>query len=162
VAKAGIAMNALFQEGVRNAYAGRAAEVMSAYHTFFSSMLLGVRTESRVFLSHSIPPLRFMDRFDPGIFDWLGLPTDPYDNNTSVYQLVWGRDVTEAAAERFAAIVDADFLVTGHIAQEAGYAVPNSRQVIVDCVQRPAALLRIPGSGKLTQESLLEGLILIP
>lgn len=144
VAKAGVPMNALFQQGIQTAYPERFADVLGGYHQFFSSMLLGVRTRNRVFVSHSIPPERFWDRFDPGIFELPVLPAADYGPDTSVYQLLWGRDVGANASQRFAALVNADWLVTGHIASEMGYSIPNPRQIIVDCVARPAACLLLP------------------
>ncbi len=38
----------------------------------------------------------------------------------TIYALTWGRDTAPETADRFAAMVDADFFVTGHQPCDAG------------------------------------------
>lgn len=158
VSKAGIAMNALFVHGVQTAYADRADDVYTAYQQFIRAMLLAIRTPNRVFVAHSIPPARVLDSFDFGIFDLPGIPDEKHGPESSVYQLLWGRDVSEATSRRFADAVGADLLVTGHIPADQGYSVPNSRQLIVDCVGPTATCVLFPTRTPIGLEHLLAGL----
>ncbi|MFO0947898.1 MAG: metallophosphoesterase [Planctomycetota bacterium] len=158
VSKAGIAMNALFLEGVQGAYGTRSDEVYAAYCQLFSSMLLAARTPNRVFMAHSIPPGRVLDRFDYAIFEQPGIANEKHGPDSSVYQLVWGRDVSEDTSQRFAQAVGASLLVTGHIPAEQGYSIPNQRQLIVDCVGPSAACVLFPARIPLVLDQLLAGI----
>lgn len=144
IAKDGVSLNDLFEQGVESAYHDRADDFRDAYDELFSSLLLAVRTVNRVFISHSIPEGRYVADFDVNIFDRMGMDPDELGPKSPVYRLVWGKDSSEETADRFAALIEADFLITGHIAQESGFAIPNARQIILDCVARPAACLVIP------------------
>lgn len=158
IVKDGERLDELFARGVRHAHGEAADEFIEAYQVLYASLPLAIRTESRVFVSHSIPPGRTLDQFDLGLFTWPMVPEDQRGRGTSVYWLLWGRDVSEETSARFARMIDADLLVTGHIRTPSGHQVPNSRQVILDCVDRPAACLLVPARGTLTHPRLLEGL----
>jgi hypothetical protein len=58
--------------------------------------------------------------------------------------------------------MDADWLVSGHIACEAGYDVPNPRQIIIDCAECPAGYLLIPTDRPLNHQDLVGCLKFIP
>jgi hypothetical protein len=53
--------------------------------------------------------------------------------------------------------VDADFVISGHVACERGYAVPNDRQIILDCVGVPACYCLFSATRALTHDELVGG-----
>lgn len=161
IAKNGVPMNEVFAEGVAHAFGDAAEEVFATYLELIGAMPLAVRTDNRIFISHSIPPASALEHFDRSLFDRWGVPEDQRGKNSSLYHLLWGRDVGEEAAQAFCTLVDADLLVTGHIASESGYRVPNSRQIILDCVGVPAGCLLFPTQTPLTQTELLACLKLL-
>jgi hypothetical protein len=144
IAKDGASLNDLFRAGVETTYGPRAGEVLEAYDELFSSLNLAVRSANGLFACHSIPTGRHLPEFDVGIFDRLGLDARDVGPASSVYRLLWGKGVSPTTAERFLEIVGAELLVTGHIAQDAGFAVLNPRQIVVDCSRRPAACALVP------------------
>lgn len=162
VAKDSQAMNELFESGVREAYGDHADDFLSAYDDLFASMLLAVRTPHRVMVCHSIPEGRHLATFDPAVFDCYGLGEDQVGKGSSAYQLVWGRDVREETARQFCDLMEVDFVITGHIAQESGYSMPNRRQIILDSMATPAACLLVPADRPITAEDLLEGIRILP
>lgn len=162
ISKEGITFNRLFAAGVEAAYGKKAPDVIQRYHELFAAMPLAVRTQNRVFMSHTIPPAKFDDQFDVGIFSKPAMDEEQRGRNTSFYHLLWGRDVSEEAAMLFSKKVDADLFVTGHIAYDQGYGIPNSRQLIVDCMRLPAACVRFPANRPITHEELVDGLIMLP
>lgn len=162
IAKGGESMLELFEAGVESGYGEYAEQVLDAYDELFDAFPLAVRTANRVFISHSIPPGAVLDRFDLEIFDVPSVHEDERGKGSSFHHLVWGRDVSEETSRRFAQMVDADLLVTGHIAQPEGFAIPNDRQVIVDCVDVPAACVLIPTDEPLTHSRLVENIVLLP
>ena len=121
-------------------------------------MTLALCTPSRVFVSHSIPEARHLASFDYSVFERFGVGNDDLGKNSPVYQLVWGRDTRDETAVAFSEAVDADFLVTGHIPQEKGFSMPNSRQLIVDCVAVPAACVLLPANKPMTRDEFMQGI----
>ena len=72
----------------------------------------------------------------------------------AIHSLLWGRDTSQAAADAFLQLVDADLLITGHIPCEKGFDAPNSRQIILDCMAAPAAYCLFPTNRPLTHQEL--------
>jgi hypothetical protein len=145
--------NTLFREGVIEAYGpDKGAAIYDAYVRLFGVLPLALRTANRVFISHSLPREKFLDRFE-----LRHLETDafaPHDLTVggAVYELTWGRDTRAETCNAFLKKVDADWLVTGHIVSEGGFARPNPRQLIVDCSDSPAAYALLPADKPLTPE----------
>ena len=50
----------------------------------------------------------------------------------TIYALTWGRDTAPETADRFAAMVDADWFITGHQPCDEGFRQANHRQIIID------------------------------
>jgi hypothetical protein len=147
--------NDLFWEGVWASYGDRAAEVYAAYLELFAAAPLVVRTANRVFISHSLPPPKWLDTFNPA--DLEQEETDPAAlvAGGSVYALVWGRDTSADHVRAFLAKVDADLLITGHIPCDKGYEAPNDRQVILDCMGEPACYCLLPAGRALAHDELV-------
>jgi hypothetical protein len=147
--------NDLFWEGVWSAYGERAAEVYAAYLDLFAAAELAVRTPNRVFISHSLPPPKWLDTFDPAVLEQDESDAAELAPGGSVYGLLWGRDTTAEHVTAFLARVDADWLISGHIACEKGFDVPNARQVILDCMGEPACYCLLPADRPLAQDELV-------
>ncbi len=147
--------NELFRRGTETAYGERAAEVYAAYLALFAVVPLAVRTPNRVFLSHSLPSAARLFVFDPAILEQEAHASADMRFGGAVYALVWGRDSSAENAEAFLRKVDADLLITGHIASDQGFAVPNERQLILDCVGTPACYCLFPTDRALTHEELV-------
>ena len=58
-------------------------------------------------------------------------------------------------AEAFLQKLDADLLVSGHIACDNGFATPNDRQVILDSAESPAGYILFPADRPLTHAELV-------
>src|SRR5437588_6494578 len=130
--KGDVSYNALFREGLANAYGGRAADVYAAYLELFAALPLAVRTPNRIFLSHSLPSASRLEAFEPAVLERDGYAEADLLHGGSVYALVWGRDTSAGTVAAFLEKVDADLLISGHIACEQGYAIPSERQLILD------------------------------
>jgi hypothetical protein len=155
IAKGDRDLNALFREGVATAYGARGAEIYDAYLDLFAAVPLAVRSANRVFLSHSLPSAAKLESFDAAVLEREGYEEKDLALGGSVHSLVWGRDTTPATVEAFLGKVDADLLVSGHIPCDAGFAVPNDRQVILDAMDVPAGFCLFPTDRPLTHEELV-------
>ncbi len=147
--------NDLFWEGVWSSYGSRAEEVYAAYLELFAVAALAVRLPNRIFLSHSLPPAKWLATFDPAVLEREVHDPAEYQPGGSVYGLVWGRDTTAAHVAAFLAKVDADLLVTGHIPCDRGFDMPNDCQVILDCMAEPACYALVPAERTLTHAELV-------
>ena len=130
VSKAGKNVSAPFWKGIENTYGPEWPEVHGAYRRFLSALPLAARTSSGLFISHSTPQGSALKRFDYSIFE-RALAMDDYMPGGSVYELVWGRNHNQAAADEFARSVRADILVTGHQTSLPGVKTPTSRHIIL-------------------------------
>jgi Calcineurin-like phosphoesterase len=145
-------LNGLFVEGIQEAYGDRGAEIYEAYLRLFGTLPLAIRTANRICLSHSLPRQKALDAFELRHLETDAFPPEDLTVGGSAYELLWGRDTRAETCEAFLKKVDCDWLVSGHIAAEAGYAQPTPRQLIVDCCDHPAAFVLLPADRPLTQE----------
>ncbi len=156
VLKADEDLNALFEEGVSVAYGKQPGpEVYRTYLDLFQVLPVLLRLPNKVILSHSLPPAKAMMQFDPA-----RLQREQYEDidlqpGGSVHSLLWGRDTKQETVEHYLQKMNAELLVSGHIASDTGFLVPNTRQVIVDCAESPAGYALIPADRTLTHDQLV-------
>jgi hypothetical protein len=105
-----------------------------------------------VFFSHSLPREKHLDRFELRHLETDSFPQEDLIVGGPVYELLWGRDTRESNCLAFLKKVDSDWLVSGHVACDTGYEFPNSRQLILDCCDRPAAYALVPANRPLLTE----------
>jgi Calcineurin-like phosphoesterase len=152
-------LNQRFRAGVSEAYAPYDDEIYTLYGELFAAAPLALRTPNRVLLSHSLPNRIALERFDPAALEREVASEMDFVPGGSVYALLWGRDTREQTAADFLARMDADLLVTGHIPCERGFDLPNGRQLILDCLGKPACCCLFPADRPLTHEELAECVI---
>jgi len=156
VLKANENVNALFQEGVTEAYGKEwGPKIYAAYLELFQALPVVVRAPNRVLVSHSLPSNRALPTFDP---ERLRADTlDPADlqPNGAVHGLLWGRDTARETVMAFLEKMDADLLVSGHIACDEGYRTPSDRQLILDCAENPGGFVMFPTRRRMTLADML-------
>lgn len=162
IAKGGVELTSLFDQGVMTAFGEHAAAVLHAYDDLFDSMLLGVRTPNRILMTHSVPPAERLKKFSLDIFGLANLPRNGSLLSDSLYDLLWGRDIGELSSEGFARLMDCDLLITGHVPCEFGFWTPNRWRLIVDCAGHPAACVKFSASDKQTMDSVCAGIHALP
>jgi hypothetical protein len=161
IAKDDVDFNDLFREGVATAYGSRADEIYRAYLELFAVVPLAVRTANRIFVSHSLPSARRLGAFDPAVLEKDSHEAAELQAGGPVRALLWGRDTSKATAAAFLQKVDADWLITGHIACEQGFAIPNDSQIILDAAGSPACYCLSPADRPITQRELIDGVAIL-
>ncbi len=158
IAKAGVALNALYLQGIRTAYGAHADSIYQAHLQLFAALPLVVRLPNRVLLCHTVPDPLDLDRLDLSVLDLETWPPEAMARGGSVYALTWGRNIEPENVDRFAEIIDADLFVTGHQPCDDGYRRANHRQVIIDGTDPypTACLIRV--NEPATVDSLLAGI----
>ena len=156
VLKADENLNKLFEEGVREGYGPEAGpEVYQTYLELFKTLPLALRAANGVLISHSLPSARAMALFDPTKLEREQYEPADLEPGGTVHSLLWGRDTASATVVDFLAKMGSKLLISGHIASDTGYLVPNERQVIVDCAESPAGFILFPADKPLTHPELM-------
>ncbi len=156
IGKDGHALNLRFRQGMELAYGARTQDVYEAYLVLFAALPLAVRTANRVFVCHTLPDARYLEDLDLALLKADHWPPEAMKRGGTIYALTWGRDTTPETADRFAAMVDADWFITGHQPCDEGFRQANQRQIIIDGTNPFPAYCLFPALGAVTIESLLE------
>jgi Calcineurin-like phosphoesterase len=156
IGKDGHALNLRFRQGMELAYGARTQDVYEAYLVLFAALPLAVRTPNRVFVCHTLPDARYLEDLDLALLQADHWPEQAMKRGGTIYALTWGRDTTPETADRFAAMVDADWFITGHQSCSEGFRQANHRQIIIDGTNPYPAYCLFPALGSVTIESLLE------
>lgn len=155
IGKGDVDQNQWFHAGVEVAYGEQTANIYAAYLELFNAADLALRTDNRVFISHTYPSAKNLPRFDLAILEREEIAADDKKLGGVVHSLVWNRDHSQANVEAFLQKVDADWIITGHIPCEQGFMIPNDRQIILDALGTPACYCLFPTDRPVTQHDLL-------
>jgi Calcineurin-like phosphoesterase len=148
-------LNDLFSRGIQEAYGSWAVELEAAYQQLFAVLPLAIRLPNRIMVCHSLPAARHMERFDRAILETDDPPAEALQPKGIIYALLWGRDCSPANVQQYRERVDCDWLVTGHIPCDTGFATPNEWQIILDCCASPAAYGVFPADRPLSRDEFL-------
>jgi|SRR5579883_691615 len=156
VLKADENQNALFREGVNEAYGPTfGPQVYAAYVELFQACPAVIRVPNGVLICHSLPATRSLALFDPARLERETYAPEDLQPGGSLHSLVWGRDTSADAVANFLRKMGSELLVSGHIACNEGFAVPNDRQVVLDCAESPGGYVLFPANRPLTHQELV-------
>jgi hypothetical protein len=156
IGKDGQALNVKFRMGIMTAYGASADDVYTAYKGLFAAMPLAVRTANRVFVCHTLPDEEDLDRLDLELLKADTWPPEAMQRRGTIYALTWGRDTDPAVADRFAAMVDADYFICGHQPCDDGFYQANHRQIVIDGTDPYPAYCLFPTTAPTTIEALMK------
>jgi hypothetical protein len=145
-------LNTVFIAGVNEAYGEKGPDIYNGYLRLFGTLPLALRTANRIFISHSLPREKFRDRFELRLLETDAFPAEDLTVGGIVYELVWGRDTRPQNLLPFLKKTECDYLVSGHILCDPGFAMPSPNQLIVDCCNRPAGYALLNCTHPLTPE----------
>jgi hypothetical protein len=154
-------LNSLFIAGLQEAYGEHASSIYGAYRRLFAVLPLAIRTENRIFISHSLPKEKFLASFSLSTLEQAEHAPDDFAPKGKLYSLVWGRDCSANNAAEFLNKVGCDWLVTGHIQCDHGFATPNEQQIILDSCGEPAAYALFRTDRPLTRNEFYASVYLI-
>ena len=158
VMKNGKEMNAAMRIALRGRFGGKTKEVESAIERFLFSQPLAVKCANGIWISHSLPSDRMLDKFDFTIFN-RNLKVIDVVRPNSAYLLTWGRRQSRETIEMFAQKLGVDFFVLGHQVQECGWMSDNEKLVIIDSQHNHGYLLRINLAEKYDIKTLTDSLV---
>jgi hypothetical protein len=154
IAKGGQMLNLQFQAGLKTLYGDAAVDVREAARAFLRTCPLAARVDQGVFVSHGSPDCRDSEGWNKKI---LTRPLTAADSAVGgdAFRLLWGRDFDQPNADRLAKHLEADVLIHGHEPCSGGFAVPNSRQIILDSCGMNGCYLLLPIGKRWTQAELV-------
>lgn len=154
IMKAGMSVCEAFNKGIRRDFGSRAGPVNAAITEFLLSFPLAVQTYNGLFFCHSLPADDQIAGFDYSVFERPLTAMDYRRRSGPVYQLIWGRNITAAAAASFADKVGAQILITGHQPQDSGYFINGDRHLIIASDHNQGVFVPIDLSSTYDMESL--------
>ncbi len=131
IMKGGMSVCEAFNAGLKRDFTDRYTSVSVAISEFLLSLPLAIRTGNALFFCHSLPTDNDVANFDFTVFDRALTGADYRRRTGPVYQLIWGRNITPAAVDKFADALGVSIIITGHQPQDTGFAINGSRHLIV-------------------------------
>jgi hypothetical protein len=146
-----------FNKGVKKAFKDKAGRIQVAITEFLLSFPLAIRTKN-VFFCHSLPMDTEMEAFDYSVFGRTLTGPDYARKTGPVYQLIWGRHVTPEFVAKFAEVVGAGVIVTGHQPQDMGYGVNGDQHLIIASDHNQGVVLQMDLAREYSMEELVRSL----
>jgi hypothetical protein len=158
IAKNGRVVCEEYDSAVYAAYGeDKAADVLDAMKDFIASFPIAIRTESRVWMSHSLPSVGEMQEFDAGVFT-RPMTREGLEACRTTFRLVWGRRYTQAHIDALADLLDVDVFITGHQPQDQGFAHVHNRLIILASNHSHGTFLPFDLSKRNTPEQLVSNI----
>ena len=129
-----------------------------AIEQFLLSEPLAVRSENRIWVSHSLPGNRQIDKFDPGILD-RQIEISDVTRAGSAYIMTWGRDQSQKTLDKMAGLFDVDTFILGHQPQPEGFSMAGRNLIIIASDHSHGCLLPIDTAKSYTLAELLNSIV---
>jgi hypothetical protein len=162
IGKNGMMLNEQFRRGIATAYRPLDEAIYQAYRELFAALPLAVRTPNRVFLCHTVPEPAQLDTLDLDLLKADSWPPEAMKRGGTIYALTWGRNTEPETIDRFSAMVDADWFITGHQPCDEGFRQANHRQIIIDGTAQDPTYCLFPAREPVTIERLVGCVKVLP
>jgi hypothetical protein len=158
VMKDGKEMNRSMRAAIDREFKQESERVKLAIRQFLFSQPLAVKCENRIWISHSLPAGRYINKFDWKIMDRQLKINDVVKPGLG-YLLTWGRKHTQAQLDKMAELLDVDVFILGHQPQESGWCKAGRNLIILSSDHNHGCLLSIDLSKSYTIEQLIDSII---
>jgi len=158
VMKDGKEMNRSMHQAMHRRFENEVEDVALAMRQFLFSLPLAVRTPNRIWLSHSLPAERYLDKFDPKILD-KKLKINDVVRPGSAYLLTWGRNFSPELLDKMAEIFDVDLFILGHQPQTAGFARAGHNLMILASDHNHGCILSLDMEKSYKMDGLIKAIV---
>ena len=158
VMKNGKEMNRSMRLALDRQFQQASTDIKLAIRQFLFSQPLAVRCENRIWLSHSLPSDRYVDKFDRQILD-KRLKINDVVRPGSAYLLTWGRKMSQALLDKMAKLFDVDIFILGHQPQQQGWKQAGENLIIIASNHNHGCLLPIDMTKSYTIEELIDSIV---
>jgi hypothetical protein len=160
VMKDGKEMNRPMLSALDQQFQEHSADVKQAIRQYLLSQPLAVKSNNRIWMSHSLPDDRFADDFDLQILD-KELRIEDCRKPGSAHFLIWGRKHTQTLLDKMAGLFDVEIFILGHQPQETGWKRAGQNLIIIASDHNHGCLLPIDLSMSYTVEQLIDSIVLL-
>lgn len=143
IAKSGRGILADFTAGVAHCFPDHTEAILSAVEEFCRSLPLAARTDSGVFLAHSLPAPKRMDRAGTDILHRENR-SDDYRRGGAVYEWTWGRNQTPELLDQLAEQLNVEFFLLGHRHIETGWEPVPQRGAVLNTDSQGGCVIDLP------------------
>ena len=158
VMKDGKEMNRSMRQALDKEFGQNGEDIKMAMRQYFFSQTLAVRCENRIWLSHSLPSDRYIDKFDQEIFK-RQLKVNDVVRPGSAYTLTWGRKHSQQLLDKLAKIFDIDIFVLGHQTQKEGWKQTGENALVIISEHNHGSILPIDLTKSYTLEQLIDSIV---
>jgi len=158
VMKDGKEMNRAMRLALDREFQQAGANVELAIRQFLFSQPLALRCDNRIWISHSLPGDRSVDKFNPKILD-RQLKINDVVRPGSAYLLTWGRKHSQALLDKMAKLFDVDIFILGHQPQEQGWSRAGENLIIIASNHNHGCLLSTDLTKAYTIEQLIDSIV---
>ncbi len=158
VMKDGREMNRCMHLAMQKEYSDNWTSVKDAMDQFLLSQALALRTENRIWMSHSLPADRLMSEFDLSIFKKKVEPRDCRKPG-SAYILTWGRRMSQSQLDRLACMLNVDLFLLGHQPQANGWGQAGSNLLIIASDHNHGCLVHIDLKRTYSMDDLISSVV---
>jgi hypothetical protein len=158
VMKDGREMNRAMRQALDREYLQAGDEIELAIRQYLFSQPLAVRTDSRIWASHSLPADCLVGKFDPRVFN-RQLKINDVVRPGSAYLLTWGRRHSQEVLDKLAGQFDVDIFILGHQPQETGWRRAGENLIIIASDHSHGCLIPIDLAKSYTVEQLIESIV---
>ncbi|MEK7484779.1 MAG: metallophosphoesterase [Planctomycetota bacterium] len=142
--KDGKLLNFFFQRGLQLFYGESGAEVFrQALDNFIASLPIAVRTQTKIWISHSTPEKSVAKKIPLTFFAQNELIFQDRKQLKILEEVVWGRDFSEKTARFLSELWDTEIFIVGHEKCAEGYQVPNTHHIILDSTDHYGTLVHL-------------------
>ncbi len=158
VMKDGKEMNRSIKSALDREFKQASADIQLAIRQFLFSQPLAVRCDNRIWLSHSLPSDRYIDKFDTEVLE-RQLKINDVVKPGSAYLLTWGRKHSQALLDKMAKLLDVDIFILGHQPQQQGWSLAGKNLIIIASDHNHGCLLAFSLAKSYTIEQLIDLII---
>jgi hypothetical protein len=158
VMKDGKEMNRAMRLALDKEFQQAGGDIELAIRQFLFSQPLAVRCDNRIWLSHSLPGDRFVEKFDEQVLH-KQLKINDVVRPGSAYLLTWGRNHNQVLLDKMAGLFDVDVFILGHQPQEQGWSQAGENLIIIASNHNHGCLLLIDMAKSYNIEQLIKSIV---
>jgi hypothetical protein len=158
VMKDGREMNRAMSLAIEREFGKTAADVELATRQYLFSQPLAARCDNRIWISHSLPADRLIEKFDPEILN-RQLKINDVVRPGSAYLMTWGRKHSQTLLDSLAKTFGTDIFILGHQPQEQGWCQAGKNLLILASNHNHGCLLSIDLAKSYSIEQLIESIV---
>jgi len=158
VMKDGKEMNRAMRQALEREFKQASDDIGLAIRQYLFSQPLAIRCDNRIWISHSLPNDRSINKFEPIILE-RQLKINDVVRPGSAYLLTWGRKHSQAVLDKLAGLLDADIFILGPQPQEQGWNQAGDNLIIIASNHNHGCLLSIDLAKSYTVEQLIDSIV---